>query len=66
MNLPDLQTEDRPAEIRHEAPEIPDMPLNEVRRRVAAGAEHLVAAPGRVVELWLAPLSGPSLGVGEA
>ena len=67
MNLPGLHTEERTAEIRHEAAEIPDdLPLTEVRRRLRIGAESLVVDPGGVVAAWLAPLSSPPLGVGEA
>ena len=67
MNLPDFQTEERPAEIRQEAAEIPDdLPRTELRRRLIFGADNLVVDPRAVAAAWLAPLSSPSLGVGEA
>jgi hypothetical protein len=69
MILPDLHTEERPAEVRIEAAEIPpDLPLSEIRRRLLVGAENLVNDPRTVSAAWLAPIASMqvSSGIGEA
>lgn len=67
MNQPRLQELSYSPEITEETPEIPaNLPRAELRRRLTHGAENLVANPRAVVSAWLAPLSVPTLGVGEA
>jgi hypothetical protein len=69
MILPELHTEERPAEVRIEAAEIPpDLPMSELRARLAFGANNLANDPRAVSAAWLAPIAPMqvSSGIGEA
>lgn len=67
MNQPRLQELSYSPEITEETPEIPpDLPRSAVRSRLGFGMENLATNPRAVVAAWLAPLSSPPLGVGEA
>ena len=67
MNQPRLLELPHHPESTEETPEIPaGLPRTELRRRLGFGAENLVVDPRAVAAAWLAPLSSPSLGVGEA
>lgn len=67
MNQPQLQELPYSPETTEETPEIPaNLPRAELRRRLGIGMENLADNSGAVVSAWLAPLSVPTLGVGEA
>lgn len=67
MNQPRLQELPYSPEITEETPEIPaNLPRSALRSRLQFGMENLADNPRAVVAAWLAPLSPPSLGVGDA
>jgi hypothetical protein len=67
MSQPRTHELPRVSEITEETVEIPPgLSRGEIRRRLSFCADRLQVDPGAVTAAWLAPLSGPSLGVGEA